>query len=98
MRVSSLPSAARASQTALGRTRSELGFSDAVRTLRHPLTAMELRREHVVAILRKAGLPEVAEEAERSLPDPVQLEDAAKFGERYGVTRDELISHVGGSP
>jgi hypothetical protein len=57
-----------------------------------------LRRQEVVEVLRRAGLPEVADEAERSLPDPVDLEDAAKFGERYGVTRDSLISRMGGSP
>jgi hypothetical protein len=59
---------------------------------------MELRRDEVVEVLRRAGLPEVAEEGNRSLPDPVELEDAAKFGERYGITRDFLISRMGGSP
>ena len=59
---------------------------------------MELRRAQVVEMLRKAGLPEVAEEAERSLPDPVELERAAEFGQRHGITRDELISRMGGSP
>ena len=69
-----------------------------MRSLRHPLIAMELRKEQVVEILWNAGLQEVAEEANRSLPDPVQLEEAAKFGEPYGVTRDVLISRMGGSP
>jgi hypothetical protein len=40
----------------------------------------------------------VAEEADRSLPDPVELRRAAEFGARYGITRDELISRMGGSP
>lgn len=59
---------------------------------------MQLRREEIVEMLRRAGLPEAAEEANRSLPDPVELEHALKFGERYGITRDELISRMGGSP
>jgi hypothetical protein len=42
-----------------------------------------ITREHVVEVLRKAGLPEVAEEAERSLPDPVELDRAAEFGTRF---------------
>ena len=57
-----------------------------------------IAKEHVVEVLRKAGLPEVAEEAERSLPDPVELDRAAEFGQRYGITRDDLISRMGGSP
>ena len=59
---------------------------------------MELRRDEVVKLLQRAGFSEAAEAAERSLPDSVDLEDAAKFGERYGVTRDSLISRMGGSP
>lgn len=55
-------------------------------------------RQEVVEILRKAGLPEVAEEASRSLPDRVELERLAEFGRRHGITRDELISRMGGSP
>lgn len=49
-------------------------------------------------MLLRAGLAEVAEEADRTLPDPVELERAAEFGMRYGITRDELISRIGGSP
>jgi hypothetical protein len=48
--------------------------------------------------LDEAGHPEVAEEPDRSLPDPVELEIAAEVGMRYGITRDELISRMGGSP
>jgi hypothetical protein len=60
--------------------------------------AMLLTKQEVVRILRNAGLPDVAEEAERSLPDEVDLDQAADFGARYGITRDELISRMGGSP
>ena len=57
-----------------------------------------LTKHEIVRILRNAGLPQVAEEAERSLPDEVDLRRAAEFGARYGVTRDVLISRMGGSP
>jgi hypothetical protein len=57
-----------------------------------------LKKHEIVQILRNAGLPQVAEEAERSLPDEVDLERAVEFGARYGVTRDMLISRMGGSP
>ncbi len=49
-------------------------------------------------MLRRTGLPELAEEALRVLPDPVDLDFAVKVLESYGVTRDELIDRMGGSP
>jgi hypothetical protein len=54
--------------------------------------------QHVVDVLRTAGLMEEADEAARGLPDPVEIERAAEFLAPYGVTRDELISRMGGSP
>jgi hypothetical protein len=52
----------------------------------------------LVRVLRNAGLEEVAEEAERSLPEMVDLDRAAEFGLRHGITRDELVNRMGGSP
>jgi hypothetical protein len=60
--------------------------------------ALLIPKQEIVELLRKTGHPEVAEEADHSLPDPVELERAAEFGMRYGITRDELISRMGGSP
>jgi hypothetical protein len=59
---------------------------------------MLIPKREIVELLRKAGYFEASEEVERSLPDPVELERAADFGMRYGITRDELISRMGGSP
>jgi hypothetical protein len=59
---------------------------------------MQVTRQHVVDILRTARLPELAEEAHRALPDPVEYDRAARFLFRYGITKDELISRMGGSP
>jgi hypothetical protein len=59
---------------------------------------VKVPRQHVVHILRVAGLQDVAEEAGRVLPDPVEYDDAAGFLARYGITKDMLISRVGGSP
>ena len=42
-------------------------------------------------MLRRTGFRELAEEALRVLPDPVDLDFAAEVLESYGVTRDELI-------
>ena len=59
---------------------------------------MQVTRQHVVDILRIAGLPKLAGEAYRVLPDPVEYNHAARFLAQYGITKDELISRVGGSP
>jgi hypothetical protein len=59
---------------------------------------MQIARQCVVEILRMAGLPELAEEAHRVLPDPVEYIHADRFLAEYGITKDELISRSGGSP
>ena len=59
---------------------------------------MQVTRQHVVDILRIAALPDLAEEARRALPDPVEYNCAERFLAQYGVTKDELISRRGGSP
>ena len=59
---------------------------------------MQVTRQHVVDILRTVRLVELAEEAGRVLPDPVEYSYAARFLGQYGITKDELISRVGGSP
>ena len=59
---------------------------------------MQVTKRHIIEVLRTAGLPQVAEEANRSLPDEMDVERAAEFVGRYGITRDVLISRMGGSP
>jgi hypothetical protein len=59
---------------------------------------MKESRKRVADRLRHAGFPEAADAAERELPDPVDLEQAIAFGSKHGVTRDALISEMGGSP
>jgi hypothetical protein len=55
-------------------------------------------RQHVVDVLRTAGLMEEADEAARELPDPVEVDRAAQFLAPHGITLDALISRMGGSP
>ena len=59
---------------------------------------MQVTRQHVVDILRTARLRELAEEDSRVLPDPVEYQLAERFLAQYGITKDELISRMGGSP
>ena len=55
-------------------------------------------RQWVVDTLRRLGYVHEAEEAARVLPDPVEIEELIQFGDRYGISRDELTSRMGGSP
>jgi hypothetical protein len=41
---------------------------------------------------------EEADEAARELPDPVDLDRAAELLAPHGITKDALISRMGGSP
>ena len=59
---------------------------------------MQVTRQHVVDLLRMAALPDLAQEALRALPDPVEYTHAERFLAQYGLTKDELISRRGGSP
>ena len=59
---------------------------------------MQVTRQHVVDLLRMSALPEVAEEAQRVLPDLMEYDQAESFLAQYGITKDELISRWGGSP
>jgi hypothetical protein len=62
------------------------------------VVAVQLTRQHVVDVLRRAGLPEMADEAARELPDPVDSEQVAAWAIPYGVNMGDLVSRVGGSP
>lgn len=59
---------------------------------------MQITRQDVVDILGKTGFSAAADKALRELPDPVDLDQAVAWGAKYGITRDELISRMGGSP
>jgi hypothetical protein len=61
-------------------------------------TAMQVTRQHLVDMLRRAGSPDVADVVIRELPDPVDFDHAATFLQAHGFTRDQLISQMGGNP
>ena len=58
------------------------------------MTAVQFSRQEVVDILRRAGL----REAMRALPDLVDLDHVEEWSARHGITGDDLISRMGGSP
>ena len=55
-------------------------------------------RLYVADMLRRLGFPELADVAVRELPDPVDAEQLESWGIRHGVSKDDLISRMGGSP
>ena len=54
--------------------------------------------QHVIEVLRRTGLPDVAEEARQSLPDPVDKGDLDQFALAHGLSPEVLADRLGGSP
>ena len=59
---------------------------------------MQYSRQHVVDTLRRWELGQLADEASRRLPDPVESDQLEAWAMRNGITRDDMISRFGGSP
>jgi hypothetical protein len=59
---------------------------------------MAYSRQWVADTLRRGGYQQAADEALRDLPEEVDLEQLEAFGNRHGISRDELVSRMGGSP
>ena len=58
----------------------------------------QISRQHVVDELNRLGLRELADEASRDLPDPVDLDRLEAWGMQHGLSHDEIVSRMGGSP
>ena len=59
---------------------------------------MEVSRQHVLDILRRTGFADLVDEISPLLPDPVDVDEAQRILEPYGINRDVLTSQMGGSP
>lgn len=76
-----------------------MGYTTIATKAKGSVVVMQLSRQSVVDVLRRTGLPDIAEEAARILPDTVDVDQLAEWGQRrYGITKDYLISLIGGSP
>lgn len=62
------------------------------------MIAMEYSRQHVVDLLRSSGWSDLADEASRVLPDPVDIDRLVAWGAQHGLSHDDLVSRFGGSP
>jgi hypothetical protein len=59
---------------------------------------MAYDRQSVIDLLQRLGYEQEADEAMRTLPDQVTLDDLTAFGDKHNISRDELTSRMGGSP
>ena len=56
-------------------------------------------KAYVLSVLRRIGVPpETIAEIDSKLPDPVDIDEAGAILLPYGLTLDEAISRLGGSP
>lgn len=54
--------------------------------------------EEVVSTLRRTGMKEAADEAQRTLTDPVDPQALDQFCAAHGISAQMLIDRMGGSP
>jgi hypothetical protein len=59
---------------------------------------VQYSRQQVVQALRHAGMREIADLAEKTLPDPVDSKTLEQFSTAQGVSRSTLMDRMGASP
>jgi hypothetical protein len=58
----------------------------------------QYRRQNVVDELNYLGYTELADKASRDLPDPVDVNRLLAWMTQHGLSSDDVISRMGGSP
>ena len=59
---------------------------------------MAYTRQWLVDLLRRIGYAQAADEALREMPEEFDMKELQEFGERHGLSRDEVTDAMGGSP
>ena len=59
---------------------------------------MDLSRQQIIKALRRAGLDELADQAEATLPEPVDTKTVNQFCSAHGITTSVLMDRMGASP
>jgi hypothetical protein len=59
---------------------------------------VEYSRPRIVEALRHAGMPQVADLAKTTLPDPVDSKTLDQFCTAQGITTSSLMDRMGASP
>jgi len=55
-------------------------------------------REQLVTMLRRAGLPDAAADADATLPEEVPAKDVEQFCTAHGLSLSSMTDRMGGSP
>ena len=59
---------------------------------------MAYTRQWLIDILRRLGYTKAADDALREMPKEFDREQLEEFGDRHGISRDEVTDAMGGSP
>ena len=62
------------------------------------IAMQQYSRQHVVDVLHTLQRPDLADEALKDLPDPVDIDRLVQWMMQHGLSRDEMVSRMGGSP
>jgi len=62
------------------------------------IAMQQYSRKHVVDVLHTLQRPDLADEASRDLPDPVEVDRLEAWMMQHGLSYDEMVSRMGGSP
>jgi hypothetical protein len=62
------------------------------------IVMQQYSRQYVVDELNRLGYGELANEASRDLPDPVDVNRLEEWCMEHGLPVDDVISRMGGSP
>jgi hypothetical protein len=62
------------------------------------IAMQQYSRQHVIDLLNRLGYTQLTEEASRVLSDPVDADKVSTWWMLHGLSRDDLISRMGGSP
>jgi hypothetical protein len=58
---------------------------------------MAVSKQWAIEMMKRMGYTEAAEEASRVLPEQIELKQLQEFGDKYGISRSELVSAMGGT-
>jgi hypothetical protein len=59
---------------------------------------MAYPRQQLVDVLRRAGMGDLADEVQETLPDPIDDTSMAEFCVAHGLSQGSLTDLMGGSP
>jgi hypothetical protein len=62
------------------------------------MVLQQVSKHKVLETMQRVGLGELVAEADRELPDPVDIKRDQALLIKYGLDRDRLIDRMGGSP